>query len=225
MGRLGVSVPQGSWSLRFAVAGVVALLLTGVLLTASAPAYAVPPDVPGSGNIEGRWFCKWDTGGNSVLRCYDRLRLSEWDCSPVGDAWICRQMGGAAAEPGDQDAVEDALGRNPSDIPPRPGSAAAVEIRPTEQRAPQLTPGSTCEGRYTVVVRQDPTRSTTLHMAFGDGSSRVFTVPQGTGWIQFDFSHVFTSLFTDAAGYDPIAVQKATVLETSYAALSVTRHA
>lgn len=74
---------------------------------------------------------------------------------------------------------------------------AATQVHPQQGPRPEINPpvqfAVGCSARYTVRIPRDPTRTTTLHFDYGDGSSETVLIPQGDGTETVSFSHFFSS--------------------------------
>ncbi|MGH9177390.1 MAG: hypothetical protein ACRD0N_02390 [Acidimicrobiales bacterium] len=90
-----------------------------------------------------------------------------------------------------------------------PPTGPAPAISPAAQ-----TTSSAGAATWTVSVPRDPTRTTSFHMIYGDGTWDTRAVPSGAGLDQFTISHTFSGART--------YTQRATVVETGATATSTT---
>ncbi len=141
-------------------------------------------------------------GGPPTWKCVPFIGASDADARDCED-----QLNGSGGSGGD----------SPPSISPQAQGSVPVPM-PAVVVPPLIGVSGRCMASYVVTVAKDPTRLTTLRMEYGDGTfPETRTVPQGTGSIDFSFSHDFT-------GSDGVFVQKATVVETGAYGEAITVH-
>lgn len=191
----------------------VLLAATAILVVLSATAWACVPDPPpcraGVSSDNGNW---WTDPASDTLR-------------------ICQDGEWVYYGPGTEDP--------PCDSPFTEGKTWRDGVRGLDLECqnlgkdlgyrwipfPDITPeGQTsldCWGHWAVKVARDGGRSTTLRMAFGDGSSQTRVVAQGSGTTTLYFNHYFAP---PGGGGQDTTIQRATVMETGAWDQSMTYH-
>lgn len=179
---------------------VLFMLVAGVPLILAATAWACNPEPPPcdrSGIHDGNY---WSDPTTDTLRvCFQGQWIyvaegtEEPDCRPgeEGNTWRDGRYGGADRECQD---LGPSFGHRWVDL---------LDIYPEMQTSYD------CYAEWDLTVPQDPSRSTSVRMDFGDGLSETRTVLRGSGTTSMTFTHYYEPYTT----YGEIH-QRATIVET-----------